>query len=61
MDFFCMKPKPLGFHRTEGTNDKIEQRNAFIFARYPIGVPDNQLSAVLANAIHRIPPFGSEW
>jgi hypothetical protein len=47
-----MKPKPLGFHRTEGANDKIEQGNALIFARHPIGVTDNQLSAMLTHAIH---------
>jgi len=55
-----MEPKPLGFHRTEGTNDKIEQRDALIFARHPIGVTNNRLSAMLTNAIHHIPPFKSE-
>jgi hypothetical protein len=70
IDFFCMEPKPLGLDRTEGTNDQIEQRNALTFARHPIGSTDNQLfamltntnqlSALLTNAIHHIPPFGSE-
>jgi hypothetical protein len=55
-----MQPKPLGFQSTEGANNQIEQGNALIFARHPIGVTDNQLSAMLTNAIHRIPPFGSE-
>jgi hypothetical protein len=53
-----VEPKSLGFHRTEGTNGKIGQRNALIFARHPIGVTDNQLSAMLTNAIHHIPPNG---
>jgi hypothetical protein len=61
IDFLCMEPKPLGLHRTEGTNDKVEQTNTLIFARHPIGVTNNQLSAVLTNAIHHTPPFGSEW
>jgi hypothetical protein len=63
IDFFCVEPKPFGFHRTKGTNNKIEQRNALIFARHPIGITDNCLSAMLTIAIHRIPPLkanGSE-
>jgi hypothetical protein len=52
IDFFCVEPKPLGFHRTEGANNQIKQGNALIFARHPIGVTDNQLSAMLTSAIH---------
>jgi hypothetical protein len=51
-----MEPKPLGFHGTEGANDKIEQGNALIFARHPVGITDNQLAAMLTSAIH-IPHF----
>jgi hypothetical protein len=55
IDFLCMEPKSLGFHRTEGANNQIEQGNALIFARHPIGVTDNQLSAMLTHAIHIFP------
>jgi hypothetical protein len=54
-----MEPKPFGFHRTEAANNKIEQGNALIFARNTIGITYNQLSAMLTDAIHHIPPFGS--
>jgi hypothetical protein len=47
-----MKPKSLGFHRTEGANNHIEQGNALIFARHPIGVTYNQLVAMLTNVFH---------
>jgi hypothetical protein len=47
-----MKPKSLGFHRTEAANNKIEQANALIFAPHPIGVTYNQLSAMLTGVIH---------
>jgi hypothetical protein len=47
-----MEPKPLGFHRTEGANDKIEKRNALIFARHPIGIAYNRLSTMLTDVIH---------
>jgi hypothetical protein len=47
-----MKPKSLGFHRTEGANNHIEQGNALIFARHPIGVTYNQLVAMLTDVIH---------
>jgi hypothetical protein len=48
-----MKPKSLGFHTTKGANNKIEQRNALIFARNPIGIAYNQLSAMLTGVIHK--------
>jgi hypothetical protein len=47
-----MEPKPFGFHRTEGANNQIEQGNALIFARHPIGITNNQLSAMLTDVIH---------
>jgi hypothetical protein len=50
-----MEPKPLGFHRTEAANNQIEQGDAFFFARHPIGITDNQLPAMLTNAIHIFP------
>jgi hypothetical protein len=59
INFFGMEPKPLGFHRTDGTNDKVKQRDALIFARHPIRVTDNQLSTMLTSAIHHIPPYSS--
>ena len=50
-----MEPKPFGFHRTEGANDKIEQWNALIFARNPIGIAYNRLSTMLTDVIHNVP------
>jgi hypothetical protein len=50
-----MKPKSLGFHTTKGANNKIEQGNALIFARHPIGITDNRLSAMLTDVIHIVP------
>jgi hypothetical protein len=47
-----MKVKPFCLHKTEGANNHIEQGNALIFARNPIGVTYNQLVAMLANVIH---------
>ena len=47
-----MEPKPLGFHRTEGANDQIEQGNTLIFARHPIGIAYNRLSTMLTDVIH---------
>jgi hypothetical protein len=38
-----MEPKPLCFHETEGANNHIEQGDAFLFARHPVGVAYNQL------------------
>jgi hypothetical protein len=47
-----MEPKPFSFHTTKAANNKIEQGNALIFARYPIGIAYNQLSAMLTDVIH---------
>ena len=47
-----MEPKPFGFHRTKGTNNQIEQGDAFFFARNSIGVTYKQLTAMLTDAIH---------
>ena len=52
MDCLRMKVKPFRLHKTEGANNHIEQGDAFLFARNPIGVADNQLVAMLANVIH---------
>ena len=49
-----MEPKPLGFHRTEGANNQIEHGNALIFARHPIGIAYNRLSAMLTDVIHNV-------
>jgi hypothetical protein len=55
-----MEPKPPSFHRTEGANNKIKQGNALIFARHPIGITNNQLSAMLTNVIHNCPSMRNE-
>jgi hypothetical protein len=47
-----MEPKPLRFHKTKGANNHIEQGDAFLFARHPVGVTDNQLSTMLTSPIH---------
>jgi hypothetical protein len=47
-----MEPKPLCFHETKGANNHIEQGDAFLFARYPVGVAYNQLSTMLTIPIH---------
>jgi hypothetical protein len=47
-----MKVKPFCLHKTERANNHIEQGNALIFARHPIGVTDHQLPAVLTSVIH---------
>jgi hypothetical protein len=54
VDFLRMEPKPLCFHKTEGANNHIEQGDAFLFARHPVGVTYNQLSTMLTNPIHII-------
>jgi hypothetical protein len=47
-----MKVKPFCLHKTEGANNHIEQENALIFARNPIGITYNQLPAMLTTGIH---------
>jgi hypothetical protein len=47
-----MKVKPFRLHKTEGANNHIEQGDALIFARHPIGVTYNQLVAMLTDVIH---------
>jgi hypothetical protein len=47
-----MEPKPFRFHKAEGANNHIEQGDAVVFARNPIGVTYNQLVAMLTNVIH---------
>jgi hypothetical protein len=56
-----MKPKPLGFHKTEGANDHIEQSYAFLFTRHSIGVTNDQLAAMLTHVLHMIPLKGKEY
>ena len=47
-----MKVKPFCLHKTEGANNHVKQGDAFFFARNPIGVTYNQLTAMLTDAIH---------
>ena len=47
-----MEPKPFRRHKTERANNHIEQGNALIFARHPIGVSYNRLPAMLTSVIH---------
>jgi hypothetical protein len=47
-----MEPKPFRLHKTEGANNHVKQADAFIFARNPIGVTYNQLTAMLTDVIH---------
>ena len=47
-----MKVKPFCLHTTEGANNNIKQSDACFFARNPIGVTYNQLTAMLTDAIH---------
>src|SRR4029077_7055981 len=52
MEFLCMEPKPLRFHKTEGANNHIQQSDTFFFARNPIGVSYEQLPTMLTDRIH---------
>jgi hypothetical protein len=52
IDFLCMKVKSLRLHKTEGANNHIKQGDACFFARNPIGVTYNQVTAMLTDAIH---------
>jgi hypothetical protein len=47
-----MEPKPFRFHKAEGANNHIEQGDALVFARNPIGVTYDQLVAMLTSVIH---------
>jgi len=47
-----MEPKPLGFHKTVGANNHIQQSDAFFSARNPIGVSYDQLPTMLTDRIH---------
>jgi hypothetical protein len=47
-----MKVKSLCLHKTEGANNHIKQRDALVFARYPVGVTYDQLAAMLTRVIH---------
>jgi hypothetical protein len=52
-----MKMKPFCLHKTEGANNHIEQGDALVFARYPVGVTYNQLAAMLTRVIHDFFPW----
>ena len=52
IDFLRMKVKPFCFHKTEGANNHIKQRDALVFARNTIGITYHQLTAMLTNVIH---------
>jgi hypothetical protein len=56
-----MEPKPFCLHKTEGANNHIEQGDAFLFARHPIGVTDNQFPAMLTDVIHNFPERQGTW
>jgi hypothetical protein len=50
-----MEPKPFRFHETERANNHIEQGDARVIARDPIGVTYNQFSAMLTIVFHIFP------
>ena len=50
VDLLGMEPKPFRLHKTEGANNHIKQANALFFARNPIGVTYNQLTAMFTDA-----------
>lgn len=47
-----MEPKPFGLHKTERANNDVEQGDALVFARNPIGVTYDQFVAMLTSLIH---------
>ena len=47
-----MEPKPFRFHKAEGANNHVEQGDALVFARNPIGVTHDQLVAMLTSVNH---------
>jgi hypothetical protein len=53
-DFLRMESKPFCLHITEGANNHIKQSDSIFFARNPIGVTDDRLSAMLTIAIHNL-------
>ena len=44
--------KPFCLFKTGGANNHIEQGDALVFARYPVGVTYDQLAAMLTSVIH---------
>ena len=52
IDFLGMEPKPFCLHKTEGANNDIKQGDACFFARNPIGITYNQVTAMLTDPIH---------
>jgi hypothetical protein len=52
IDFLGMEPKPFSLHRAEAANNQVKQSDAFVFARHPISVTYNQLSAMLTILVH---------
>ena len=56
-----MKVKPFRFHKTEGANNNIKQGDACFFARNPISITYNQVTAMFTDQIptfSRIASFG---
>ena len=47
-----MKVKSFCLFKTEGANNHIEQGNALVFARNPIGVTYNRPTAMFTSVIH---------
>ena len=54
-DFLRMQSKSFRLHRTERANNHIKQGDTVFFARNPIGVTYNQLSAILTRTFHNSP------
>jgi hypothetical protein len=46
-----MKVKPFCLHKTEGANNDIKQGDACFFARNPIGITYNQVTAMFTDPI----------
>src|SRR5262245_12481621 len=51
-----MEPQLSCLHRTKGTNNHIKQGDTCFFACNPIGVPYNQLAAMLTILFHKFSP-----
>ena len=51
IDFLRMEPKPFCLHKTEGANNDIKQGDACFFARNPIAITYNQVTAMFTDPI----------
>jgi hypothetical protein len=50
-----MEPKLFCLHKAEGANHQVKQSATFVFARHPINVIHDQLSAMLTSLDHILP------